>query len=301
MSVDWKPTLCLYHGNCKDGFAAAWAIWRRWPDAKFVPVYHGAEMPDVAGEDVLFVDFAPKIDWIWGASFKSKSMGIIDHHKTSAADMARLIQFDGTAVGLDYAFKTSWTQNSPELAVWFDMEKSGCRMAWEFAHGAAPVPSMLLRIEDRDLWRFVFHNTREATAAVDSYPMDFEMWDMLMDQRRFAEFCDMGVALVRAHDMVVEELLRNVYMMTMLVADEVYSVPVVNAPYRYVSDVSNRLLKLCPEAPFSVGWSRAGKKIHWSLRSEEGRMDVSVVARERGGGGHRNAAGFETIADGETD
>jgi nanoRNase/pAp phosphatase (c-di-AMP/oligoRNAs hydrolase) len=34
-----------------------------------------------------------------------------------------------------------------------------------------------------------------------------------------------------------------------------------------------------------------GKRV-WSLRSCEGGIDVSDVARRRGGGGHRAAAGF---------
>lgn len=26
--TDVKP-LCIYHGNCADGFTAAWAVWKR--------------------------------------------------------------------------------------------------------------------------------------------------------------------------------------------------------------------------------------------------------------------------------
>jgi nanoRNase/pAp phosphatase (c-di-AMP/oligoRNAs hydrolase) len=33
--------------------------------------------------------------------------------------------------------------------------------------------------------------------------------------------------------------------------------------------------------------------INWSLRSNED-FDVSAIAKEFGGGGHKNAAGFET-------
>ena len=28
-----KPDICIYHGGCDDGFGAAWAVWKRWPDA----------------------------------------------------------------------------------------------------------------------------------------------------------------------------------------------------------------------------------------------------------------------------
>lgn len=28
----WKPTVCIYHGGCIDGFTAAWVVWRKWGD-----------------------------------------------------------------------------------------------------------------------------------------------------------------------------------------------------------------------------------------------------------------------------
>ena len=37
---------------------------------------------------------------------------------------------------------------------------------------------------------------------------------------------------------------------------------------------------------------RAARKV--SLRSTDGRVDVSAIARKHGGGGHRRAAGFST-------
>ena len=40
---------------------------------------------------------------------------------------------------------------------------------------------------------------------------------------------------------------------------------------------------------------RAGRKV--SLRSTDGRVDVSAIAREQGGGGHQRAAGFGTDLD----
>jgi nanoRNase/pAp phosphatase (c-di-AMP/oligoRNAs hydrolase) len=42
-----------------------------------------------------------------------------------------------------------------------------------------------------------------------------------------------------------------------------------------------------------VGWSqRADGLFTYSLRSAEGGLDVSVIAKRHGGGGHPHAAGF---------
>ncbi len=50
---------------------------------------------------------------------------------------------------------------------------------------------------------------------------------------------------------------------------------------------------LCQGHPFAVGWSqRADGLFTYSLRSAEGGLDVSVIAKRHGGGGHPHAAGF---------
>ena len=42
-------TICIYHGNCADGFTAAWAVWRALGDAvEFIPGNYGAARPKSA-------------------------------------------------------------------------------------------------------------------------------------------------------------------------------------------------------------------------------------------------------------
>ncbi len=69
-------------------------------------------------------------------------------------------------------------------------------------------------------------------------------------------------------------------------------VPVVNVPGMFGSDVCHALLDRHPDAPFVVSYSERDGVRLYSLRSTDGRDDVSIVARKYGGGGHRNAAGF---------
>src|SRR5207244_5341732 len=52
------PDLVLYHAECTDGFGAAWAIWKRYPSAEFIPADHGLPPPvSCAGRRVVIVDF----------------------------------------------------------------------------------------------------------------------------------------------------------------------------------------------------------------------------------------------------
>ena len=60
----------------------------------------------------------------------------------------------------------------------------------------------------------------------------------------------------------------------------------------FQSEIGDELCKLYPDAPFAAVWCQKTESLQaWSLRSI-GEFDVSVVAAQFGGGGHRNAAGF---------
>jgi uncharacterized protein len=295
----WKPDICIYHGNCADGFGAAWAIWRRWGyEVAYLPATYGKPLPDVTGKHVLFVDFSAKYDVMCEASFKARSIVIIDHHKTAQADLERFPSFDGTGAdqrSLEEAFFTCKTQNMPEIAAWFDMNQSGAVMAWEFAHGIPrndPPPNMLALIQDRDLWRFSFGDrTKQFSAALRTYPMTFETWNEIATNPD--KLVKEGIGILRAHNANIQKFVADTYW------DYVggYFVPVVNVPYHYASDTAHALLSTFPEAMFTACWFRRGDgMIQWSLRSEDGRMDVSEIAKRSGGGGHRNAAGFQVKA-----
>ena len=53
--------LCIYHGNCADGFGAAWAVRKRFGDeVEFHAGVYQTEPPDVSGRDVVMVDFSYK-------------------------------------------------------------------------------------------------------------------------------------------------------------------------------------------------------------------------------------------------
>lgn len=300
---DWKPEICIYHGNCDDGFGAAWAIWKRWPNCKFVAGFYGKELPDVTGKNVLFVDFSAKRAYIDALAQVAKSIVIIDHHKTAEADLAPFIFSQSGGVcdlndmpeKIDGMFGKLFELDRPPIIAFFDQNRSGAVLAWEFAHGIPhneDPPTMLQLIEDRDLWRFAYEDhTRQFSASLGTYPMDFDVWtDIARNPHRLI---GEGEVILRAHRANIKKLMAETYF------DDVggYSVPVVNAPYHYASDTAHELLNAYPEAPFAACWfRRADGFIQWSLRSEDGRVDVSEIASKFGGGGHRNAAGFQSKA-----
>jgi len=295
--MTWKPGVVLYHGpSCLDGFGSAFAAWLKWGDAvAYIPCSYGEPAPidRCAGKNVLIVDFSFKRDVMAEFGRSVKSCVVLDHHKSVLTELEEWVSLTltpahlGNLVNLDGWHDCAKPDRLPIVAL-FDMEKSGARLAWEFCHPDKAVPSWVEFIEDRDLWRFKFgETTHEFIAGLNSHPRNFTTWSALFQHASL--LVSQGRDILRAHRRLVDEFCNNAYV------DEIggFTVPVLNVNYPYVSDCGRLLLKLYPNAPFAACWSRSGDKIGWSLRSEDSREDVSVIAAKFGGGGHRNAAGFE--------
>lgn len=263
-----KP-LCIYHGNCADGFGAAW-VFSRHADREhdFLAGVYQTEPPDVTGRDVYLVDFSYKRQVVERMREQATRLVLIDHHKTAVEDLQPLI-------------------DSGAIEALVSMEKSGATLAWEWFHGKFNEPPQLLRhIEDRDLWRFALNGTREIQANVFSHPYDFAVWDQLMD-RPAEELIAEGRAIERKHHKDVAELVGVV---TRRMNIGGYNVPIANLPYIHVSDAGHLL---CKGEPFAgCYWDTPAGRV-FGLRSSDDGLDVSAIAKQYGGGGHRNAAGFK--------
>ena len=68
-----------------------------------------------------------------------------------------------------------------------------------------------------------------------------------------------------------------------------FDVPVANLPYTLTSDAG---AVMCAGEPFAACYWDTPNGRSFSLRSTDAGEDVSEVAKQYGGGGHRNASGF---------
>lgn len=257
-------TICIYHGNCADGFGAAWVVRKALGEIEFFPGKYQEQPPDVTDKDVVMVDFSYKRQVLLEMAEKANSILILDHHKTSAEDLVDL---------------------PANVTAKFDMNHSGSMMTWEHFFPGEPPPPLLLHIEDRDLWRFALPHTREIQAAVFSYPYDFKVWDKLMATAPEVLAAE-GEAIERKHFKDIKELL-GVTTREMMIGG--YRVPIANLPYTLVSDAAHELAKGRPFA--GCYWDTPDGRV-FGLRSTDEGVDVAAVAKQYGGGGHRNASGF---------
>lgn len=280
----YKPTVCVYHGGCDDGFSAAWAVWKKWASlVEYIPMRYGDNLPDLTGEKVLMVDFSLKRDHLLSIKNDVKSIVIIDHHKTAEKELAEFVQFKG----YDNVLTALQRDN---IVSWFDMKKAGCTLAWDFCFPEFRRPVFLNYVEDRDLWRFKYKQTKQFSAALRSHKQSFQFFNKLLDEDFLEHLIADGEAILRAHDKNINTFLNE--RVKLRIGDNV--VPAVNVPYHYASDCAHELLNQSPKAAFAVAFFiRNDNTVQFSLRSEDKRVDVSNIAKQYNGGGHRNASGFQ--------
>lgn len=300
--------LVIYHGNCTDGFGAAFAAWLKLGDeAEYRACHYNRECfqdgETVHNREVYILDFSfPRdvMDWLFR---DAQRVVWLDHHASVFKDWG--VPLDDVADEL-----TLGLVQPNDHTVVLDNNKSGALLAWEYFHPGTRVPRLIQHIDDRDRWQFKLDGSKELHAALASYqPWSFEMWEahFLVGNIRFNALKDEGAAILRAHNQNVQAALKQAR------ECEIFRwAPFANAPGRVIDGFTRySLFGLAANAPaflasdlghelanksstFGLVWSMAGDgQIHCSLRSN-GDYDVSTIAKAFGGGGHRNAAGFST-------
>jgi len=303
-----NDTVVIYHGGCRDGFCAAWVVNKAFRehqeeqaamddiipnDPLFFAGFYGQEPPDVKGKHVIIVDFAYDIDIMAKIALDCEKLTWLDHHKTAmpVADMLGML------------VNTPETNWKDKIEFNFDLAHSGAGIAWNYFFKQEPRPWIVDYVEDRDLWAKKLNNTDVVNAYVACLEFSFLVWDdaASLDVEDVAEY---GQTAIMKTEQYVREVCKNVYFASLIqycvkienptVPDVMFGkIPTVNICQVDCSEVLHKLCEMYPNAPFTLYWFKRQDGLYqYGLRSI-GDFDCSVVAKLFGGGGHRNAAGFQ--------
>jgi oligoribonuclease NrnB/cAMP/cGMP phosphodiesterase (DHH superfamily) len=264
--------LCIYHGNCADGFTAAWVVKRVHPNAVFHAGFYRDPPPDVTSKIVYIVDFSYPRSTMEEIVKNAAKVIHIDHHETAIRAM------DGY---LHEKFESFYSPENTE---------SGAMLCWSYFFPTVPVPDIIKHVDDRDRWKFKLEGTREIAANMFSYAYTFENWDMLMDQSLEQQILE-GTAIQRRMVKDIKEL-SDVVVRRVIIAG--HNVPCANVPYQFGSDMCSFLAK---GEPFAAYYYDKPTHREFGLRSTPGGVNVAEIAESFGGGGHATASGFKRSFD----
>lgn len=293
--------LVIYHGGCRDGFASAFVFWtnRLFKDARFFEGYYGQLPPYYLMHkdmEIILVDFSYKKDIIFGLLEHCKSITILDHHKTAEAELKDL--------------------KHDRIKITFDMNKSGASLAWEYCYPIKAVPWWVKYVEDRDLWKNALANTKEINAWISTWTFDFQTWsdrtfwsstvpeDFIIRECRHKGAACLEKGLQYCREVSKNAILVDIFKLSIEYFEQhdehnsvkeliVSDVMIVNAPQCDISELLDFILEEKKQIVAMGWWQNQSGEFQYSLRSR-GDYDVSEIAKLFGGGGHKNAAGFQS-------
>lgn len=288
-----KP-LVIYHANCTDGYGAAFAAWLKLGDeAEYLPMQYGfklKDMPEYKDRDVYMLDFSWSRALMDNLFHHAKRVVWLDHHASVFEDWGfepyRVYDEEDAEVGIQHHVR-------------LDNDQSGAMLAWRFFHPNTEVPMLIQYIDDRDRWQWKLESSAEIHAVLASYqPWSFEQWCQFLPSHSGAitPLIRQGRAILRAQKQHVERMAKQAR--ECLIQTSIPGQPIayfkgiaVNA-LLHQSELGHELANASKS--FGLVWYlSANGCVRCSLRSN-GNYDVSAIAKAFGGGGHRNAAGFET-------
>ena len=258
----------IYHANCTDGFGSAFSAWKLLGNrAEYYACTHGSKPPNVKGKNVVILDFSFDNKTTKKLIKDANNLLVIDHHKSA---MVELHDISNTI---------------------FDMSKSGATMAWEFFHPGKEAPKFIQYITDRDLWKWELPYSKEFSAAFDMVPFEFEEFEKFEDDSVFDDAVKRGSFILAYSKTVVKKVCEKA--VSRKYKD--MNVLVVNSSH-WMSEIG---AKLSPDCDFALIWyyDHDAQQTRVSLRSFHDHIDVSEVAKDFKGGGHRKAAGFTIAKD----
>lgn len=278
----------LYHGKCTDGFASAFCVWLYSNQNYEIDVANKIEyiscthstnailddkfIQKLIGKNILMCDFSYKYDLLVQIIEVANSFMILDHHKTAELDLDKI---------------------PSELKV-FDMKRSGAVITWNFLFPDTPLPKVLQHVQDRDLWTKIIEGTDEFTTYISEQTLTFELFESLLSEEKLTSAITYGANWLEYKKSLVAKGAKRAYECIQKINNKLMIVLYVSSIPEFTSDIGNKVFEFFPLGDFSAVFSHGleNNMTYFSLRSMDDRQDVSVIAKQCGGGGHRNASGM---------
>jgi oligoribonuclease NrnB/cAMP/cGMP phosphodiesterase (DHH superfamily) len=223
---------------------------------------------------------------------KDETVVIVDFSLQGEGDFNKLLTITRDIIWIDH-HKTAIEKHADLDTVLKGLRRdgvSGCELAWEFFFPTKTMPRVVQLLGDYDIWAFKYgDDTNKLQAGIrlfNTYPDAFE-WDAwLKPGYQPTEEIKSGEIALKYRDNYYSGLIKAWSFFTEF---EGHKAIACNA-----GSVSSQMFDTVKEdydimMPFVFD----GKRWTVSLYTKKKDIDVSELAKRYGGGGHRQAAGFQ--------
>jgi oligoribonuclease NrnB/cAMP/cGMP phosphodiesterase (DHH superfamily) len=280
--------ICFYHSADLDGHLSGELVRRVHPDCEMLGINYGDTFPweKVAGQEVWMVDFGLQpFSLMQRLAQEARKLVWIDHHKSNLEAW----EAEGFPPGPFNA--------GNYVAMTLEVDKAACELVWECLHPGATLPGFVRLIGRHDVWdhsdpyTLPFQYGMRAKETLPGSPV----WDALFESR--ALLCPVIKSIVEEGKSILayqEKADRSYAEACAYEASWLgHRVVVMNR----FSTGSKSFDSVFDPQRHAFMVSFAYRPGFWTvhLYSDDGGVDLAAIAAEHGGGGHKGAAGFQTL------
>ena len=278
-------TFCVYHKADFDGQCAAAIIAQKFPDAVLVPFDYGCEIntKQFINNKVIFVDCALQPFSLMESLALTCDLTWIDHHKTAIEEYEKslVIYNDLCDIGIIHAH--------------VDIKFSGCELAWKWAFPETQMPEAVRLVGRYDIWDLSVPEAWVFQCGLRTLELDpltgnglknwhevfgFHNWinELLKIGREIQKYSrnhnkDLCKSAFEANVAGLRCICLNVGRASSQVFESMWDKEKYDAMLAFCN-VQNKFWKI-------------------TLYTDKEGIDVGAVAKSMGGGGHKQAAGWQ--------
>lgn len=278
--------ICIHHNKDLDGYSSGAIVKHKYPHCKLIGWDYSEPLPDLEHfreQEVIMIDISFPMEVMYKLFIITGGrLTWIDHHVSAKKDFDAYAEMFPVIKAINYVY---------------DVSVAACEGGWNYLYPGTPMPYAIKLLGQYDTWRqadggwddivlpFQYAMRVECTDP-ESFPK--EMFRTLPNSSIIFDYVNKGIAIVKYQaqgDMLACK--RSSF------TSSIKGLRAICLNTRAFS--SNTMLSVYnPELhDIMVGFEYTGKCWSVSLRSVKPDVDVSIIAKARGGGGHKAAAGFE--------
>lgn len=274
--------IVIHHNKDLDGFASGAICKLKYPDAKLIGWDYADPIPDFEqfkGEDIIMIDITFPIDKIKELGLICDQLTVMDHH---------------------VSFKKEYDERTD---VWdkflyiYKIGSAACEIGWKYLFSDKPIPYAVTLLGRYDTWR-----QNEGDWEGETLPFQYYMRTVCTSADRFPvryfeeNNCNQAVDLGKIILLYQEQQDTLACQRSSFAREFKTPTGPLRALCLNTRFFSSNTLKSVYNPDLHdvmIGFEYTGTKWSVSLRSDKNDVDVSILAKFRGGGGHKGAAGFE--------
>lgn len=276
--------IVIYHSADLDGVASAAICKKKYPEAKLIGYDYWQELPWdqlPAGEPVIMVDVSVKMPEMCRLAEHCGELTWIDHH--------------GSAID---EFEQYSCEGKKSIIAILKVGLAGCELTWDHLYNGTPMPKAIqllgaydvFRQDNAEYWNSQVLPFQWGMRLVTKTKIEnFDDFFLMEDRYTLTDISDImqdGTTILQYQFQQDEAAMRGAFEI------QFQGLRAIACNIKGVGSLAFQSVYDPEKHDLMVAFGYGHGKWAFSLRTTHEHVDVSLIAKQFGGGGHKKAAGF---------